>query len=248
MKNRIILMLFTTLFLFSASSFAQVFLPPPPPVPNMSNVIWNNYIMNQMGIQAVGQQILGNEMLKNQKKNSKPVASPNNSQVFSAKLAFKASGYSLLAEKLLAQNNSNVKKQDLDNFFNGLWKIYTASFREENQRLGIPLEDIATTFTFYILNNYMISNDLTSLKAENTLAVYKQVAPIFLNNPKILNLPQKDKELLAEVFVSIGGIPSVILQTSSDKVKAKETAQKNLERIFGQKAAQLKITDNGIEF
>lgn len=243
MKNRIILVLFTTLFLFSASVFAQVYLPPPPPVPNMSNVIWNNYMMNQMGIQAVGQSISNSQMTASKSKTRVP-ATP---QVFSNKLAFKASGYSLLAEKLL-QNNQNYDKKQLNDFFDGMWRNYLTTFKEENQRLGIPLEDIATAFSYYLVNNYMISNDLSSLEAEKTLAVYKQVSPVFLNNPDILKLTEKDKELLAEVFVSIGGIPSVILQTSNDKTKAKEAARQNLEKIFGQKTAQLKITENGIEF
>lgn len=250
MKNKIVLSLFTTLFLFSASSFAQVYLPPPLPVPNMSNVIWNNYMMNQLGIQAVGQQITGNQIAASMAKNKqgKTVKKPADSKMFSDKLAFKASGYSLLAEMLAAQKNSKLNLQELNNFFDGLWRIYTDTFREENQRLGMPLEDVATAFTFYVLNNYMIANGLSSLEAEKTLAVYKQVAPVLLNNPEILKLSGKEKEMLAEVFVSIGGIPTVILRNGTDNGKAKEAARQNLERIFGQKTNQVKITDNGIEF
>lgn len=243
MKNRIVLSLFTTLFLFSASTFAQVYLPPPPPVPNMSNVIWNNYMMNQMGIQAVGQSISNSQMTVAKSKNKLP-ATP---QIFSNKLAFKASGYSLLAEKLL-QNNQNYDKKQLNDFFDGMWRNYLTTFKEENQRLGIPLEDIATAFSYYVINNYMIANDLSSLEAEKSLAVYKQIAPVFLSNPDVLKMSAKDKELAAEIFVSIGGIPTVILQTMKDKIKAKEAAQQNLERIFGAKMAQLKITENGLEF
>ena len=243
MKNRIILVLFTILFSFSVSASAQVFLPPPPPVPNMSNVIWNNYMMNQMGIQAVGQSISNSQMTAAKAKNKKIVVP----QSFSNKLAFKASGYSLLAEKLL-QNNQNYDKKQINDFFDGMWRNYLTTFKEENQRLGIPLEDVATAFTYYIINNYMISKDLTTLEAEKSLAVYQQISTVFLSNPDVLKMSAKDKELAAEIFVSIGGIPSVILQTTKDKTKAKESAQQNLERIFGQKTAQLKITENGIEF
>lgn len=244
MKNRIILVLFTTLFLFSTSSFAQVFLPPPPPVPNMSNVIWNNYMINQMGIQAVGQSIGNSQMTAAKAKNKKSATL----QVFSNKLAFKASGYSLLAEKLLQTNNQNYDKKQLNDFFDGMWRNYLTTFKEENQRLGIPLEDVATAFTYYVVNNYMIAKDLSSLEAEKSLAVYRQISTVFLNNPDVLKMSANDKELAAEIFVSIGGIPTVILQTTNDKSKAKEAAQQNLQRIFGTKTAQLKITENGIEF
>lgn len=249
MKYKVVLPSFLIVFLFSVSSHAQVYLPPQPPPLDINKMIVDNYLINQIRINAVGQSMINDSMTRGK---TKPGAKTNvtTNSVYAPKLGFKVSGYSLIAEKITQNPSQKISAEDakkLNDLFNKLWTDFQTSFKDENQRLGMPYNDLATTMAYYILNNYMILNDIPSLESEKTVAVYGQIAPVLLANAEIAKMTDKDKEMLGELFVSIGGMPSLIIQTTRDRQKAKQMAQQNLEKFFGQNAAKMKITEKGVE-
>ena len=239
------------IFLLSLSAIGQVFVPIPPTI-NMSNVIMNNQIVNQIRNNALGQQIISQGIIENAKKNGirgtkKPSFTKN--YTFPKELSFKPSGYSIVAKKLSENQNgkrNSADSRELETFFSSLWTNYLQSFREEHE-LGMPSADIASALTFYVFNNYMILNNLSSLESEKTIAVYKQVSNVLLGNSDVKKMSNEEKEFLAEMFVTLGNIPNLIYSKTQNQQEAAKAARENLERIFGKNTDKLKITENGIE-
>ncbi|CAN5499052.1 hypothetical protein BH18ACI1_BH18ACI1_10970 [soil metagenome] len=243
----------TALFVFSLSlsAIGQVFVPIPPTI-NMSNVIMNNQIVNQIRNNALGQRIISQGIIQNAEKNGtrgtkKPSFTKN--YTFPKELSFKPSGYSVVAKKLSENQNgkgNSTNSQELENFFSSLWTNYLQSFREEHE-LGMPAADVGSALTFYIFNNYMTVNNLSSLEPEKTIAVYKQVSNVLLSNSDIKKMSNEDKEILAELFVTLGNIPNLIYSKTQNHQEAAKAARENLERMGGKNTDKLKITQNGIE-
>jgi hypothetical protein len=243
----------TAFFVFSLSSSAmgQVFIPIPPTI-NMSNVIMNNQIMNQIRNNALGQRIVSQKVIQNAEKNGvsrtkKPAFTKN--YTFPKELSFKPSGYSVVAKKLSENQNgkaNSANPQELETFFTSLWTNYLQSFREEHES-GMPVFDVSSALTFYIFNNYMVMNNLSSLEAEKTIAVYKQVSNVLLNNSDIKKMSNEDKEILAEMLVTLGNIPNLVYSKTQNQQEAAKAACENLEGLFGKNTNKLKITGNGIE-
>ncbi len=244
---------------------AQVYLPPPPPVVHMPALIWNNFMLNQIRTTAVGSSLFLESMIEdmqgltsgladseradaalNQGKGiGQGPATLDRSAGFPSALAFTPSGYSLLA-KQLADADATQDAAQLDRLFSNMYRSYLTSFREEHERLGMPLHDLAATFTSYVIISYMYAHELPSLEAEKSLAVYWQSAERFLANPDLKHMTEQDKELLAETFVVLGNTPAQIFRETGDKSRLKQEGLENLKRIFGPEAAALQITDAGI--
>jgi hypothetical protein len=238
---------------------AQVFIAPPPPPVSMPEIIWNSHIMRQLGTNAAGQAVFGEQLQRDLEKKSgktgasKPVDRPSATPSYSSALSYPYSGSHVLAA-LIAQSQAQagdktaLKADDLNALVGALWNEYQTAFREENERLKMPLNDVASAMTYCIVMSYMTYNGVRELDANKSVAIYRQASRLFLDNPEFAKFSATDRQTLAEVLVAVGGMPGLTFKTTRDSAQMKKVAESTLVKLFGKDGARVKITENGIEF
>lgn len=251
MKKRFLTVLVS--LIFSAPVFGQVFTNP-----TIAPVITPNRIWSDMRVGQIGGQIAA-DMARNSKSKGKttvkgktapaPKSSANYSAVYQKQFAFQRAVNSPLAQKMAESQKANTsdtaKAQQLVKY---MWGKYETTFADENRRLGMPLNDVASAMTYYIVSSYLYANDIQSLDSENSVAVYKQVAEILAKDAEFTKLKPGEKQLYAELLITMGGMPIATFEQSRNRRDLTSLGQQNLERLFGNKANNLQITANGIEF
>ncbi len=60
-------------------------------------------------------------------------------------------------------------------------------------------------------------------------------------------MSNEDKEILAEMLVTLGNIPNLVYSKTQNQQEAAKAGRENLEGLFGKNTDKLKITENGIE-
>jgi hypothetical protein len=244
---------------------AQVHLPPPPPVVHLPNLIWNHFMLNQIRTTALGSSMFLDVMIKDMQglaatvghvgganaawREGQTLAQANAMSTPAAArpgaLAFEPSGRSLLAERIAASDPSQDPAQ-LDSLFSNLYRAYLDAFREEHERLGMPLHDVAAAFTAYVVTSYLYAHDLPAIDAETSLAVYRQSANRFVANETLAAMTGPERELLAETFVVMGATPRLIFEETGDPARRQQAGLDNLTRVFGADAAALRLSPDGI--
>lgn len=247
MKKRFLTVLVS--LIFSAPVFGQVFTNP-----TIAPVITPNRIWSDMRVGQIGGQIAA-DMARNSKTKGKTsvkgktAAAPKTSAVFQKQFAFQRAVNSPLALKMVESQkgtaNDTAKMQQIVKY---MWGKYETTFADENRRLGMPFNDVASAMTYYIVSSYLYANDLQTLDSENSVAVYKQVAEILGKDAEFAKLKPSDKQLYAELLITMGGMPIATFEQSRKRSDLTNLGQQNLERLFGNQANNLQITANGIEF
>ena len=227
---------------------------PPPPVNNWQTKIWTNLRMGQIGNQIAADMARGTTIGKKRtggtrKTAAVPRPAKSDSPVFQKQFAFRRSANSPLAQKIVeAQKGNSGDAKKMQQLIDGIWQEYEKSFADENSRLGMPFNDVVAAMTYFIVGSYLYANDIPSLDSENSVAVYKQIAGIMAKDTEFAKLQSSDKQLFAELLVTMGGMPAFVYSQNHSKDELKSLAQANLERIFGDKAGNLQITADGIAF
>jgi len=247
MKKRFLTVLVS--LIFSAPVFGQVFTNP-----TIAPVVTPNRIWSDMRIGQIGGQMAA-DMARNSKAKGKTAvkgkttAAPKTSAVFQKQFAFQRAIASPLALKMAEMQKSNAndtaKVQQLVKY---MWGKYETTFADENRRLGMPFNDVASAMTYYIVSSYLYANNLQSLESENSVAVYKQVAEILGKDVEFTKLKPSEKQLYAELLITMGGMPIATFEQSRNRNDLTTLGHQNLERLFGDKANSLQINANGIEF
>lgn len=247
MKKRFLTVLVS--LIFSAPVFGQVFTNP-----TIAPVVTPNRIWSDMRIGQIGGQMAA-DMARNSKAKGKTAvkgktaSAPKTSAVFQKQFAFQRAIASPLAIKMAEMQKSNAsdtaKVQQLVKY---MWGKYETTFADENQRLGMPFNDVASAMTYYIVSSYLYANNLQSLESENSVAVYKQVAEILSKDAEFTKLKPSEKQLYAELLITMGGMPIATFEQSRNRNDLTNLGQQNLERLFGKQANSLQINANGIEF
>lgn len=250
MKKRFLLVLVG--FIFTIPVGAQVWTPPAPPQINMQNQIWRNFRMAQIGNQIAADMARSGRANKNRSGTGKTVTAPpaaNYSAVYQKQFSFQRAAGSPLAQKMTELQkggaNDSAKMQQIVDY---MWGKYEVSFADENRRLKMPFNDVVTAMTYYIVGSYLYANDLQSSESEYSVAVYKQLSEILTKDAEFAKLQPADKQMLAELLVTLGGMPAAAYDQNRDRNEKMRIGLTNLERIFGAQAKNLQITANGIEF
>lgn len=245
---------------------AQVFLPPPPPVVHMPDLIWHQFSMNQMRSTGLASSMFLDSMIKDMNGlagragNSRDATAafdagaallqdagaPAVPPGAASALGFTPSGHSLLAAKIAAEDPTQDPAQ-LEQFFSGLYRDYLRAFSEEHERLGMPQHDVAAAFTSYVILSYLDAHGLTAIEAETSLAVYRDSVRVLLGNEQLASLQPSDRELLAETFVVLGATPRLLFEQTRDPAQRQQAGLDNLTRIFGPDAARLRLTPAGLQ-
>jgi hypothetical protein len=232
---------------------AQVFVPPPPPPLSIPEIIWNNHMMQHLGNMAAGQAAFAEQLKRDQarKKEAPGTGTGNAAPAYASELAFPFSGTHVLAAKIAeaqAGDKSALKLDELNRVVGLLWSGYQTGFREEHERLKMPLNDVGTAMTYCILMSYMSYNGIVQLDAARSVAVYRQASRLFLDNPEFRKVSATDRQALAEVLVAIGGMPAMTAQMTRDQAQGRKVAENTLVKLFGQEGTKVRITEHGIEF
>ena len=240
------------IFLFLAAlgtmtvASAQVWTPMPPPKIDMQNRIWTTFRVAQIGNQVAADMARSRGGAKPAGTGKANVPKPVNAQVYQKQFAFQRNPSSPLAAKMAGpQTGDAAKMQQLIDY---AWGNFRTSFADENRRLGMPFDDVASAMTYYIVGGYMYATDAAGIPSEHSVEVYRQVASVLGKDPEFTKLADADKQMLADLLVIMGSMPVIAFEQRRDKRDQMAAARVNLERIFGTNAAKVKITENGIEF
>lgn len=251
MKKRFLTVLVS--LIFSAPVFGQVFTNPTIAPVITPNRIWSDMRIGQMGSQmaadmARNSRAKGKTAVKG-KNTTAPKTAAKTAAVFQKQFAFQRTNASPLAQKMAESQKGNAgEKAKMQQLVGYMWGKYESTFADENRRLGMPLNDVASAMTYYIVSSYLYANNMQSLDSENSVAVYKQVAEILSKDAAFTKLQPNEKQMFAELFITMGGMPIATFEQSRNRSDLTTLAQQNLERLFGDKAGNLQITANGIEF
>lgn len=242
-------LLISVVFIFAVPALAQVWTPAPPPPTDMSK-IWHNYRIGQIGNQMAADMARQSQAGKPGPGAAKKAPVKDYSNVYRKDFAFVRADNSVLAQKLAkgqaGDKTANLKQ--MNELMNGLWTGYQRAFADENERLKMPYNDVATAMTYYIEMNYMRVHDIPVLESEKSVAVYRQIADIFAKDAPFSKLAPAEKQLMAEVLLLMGEMPMITFNRNRNFAEMKKLSGENLTRIFGDNAAKLKITDDGLEF
>lgn len=224
---------------------AQVWTPAPAPTINMTNQIWRNFRMGQIGNQMAADMARSRANSGKQATAPKAATAAKRSSAYKKEFLFQRAQTSPLVAKVAAAGSADaVTMQQLIAY---AWRSYETSFADENRRLGMPFNDVASAMTFYIVGGYLYANDLPGLQSEYSVVVYEQVAGVLAKDAEFMKLNATDKQILSELLVTMGAMPALTFEQNRDKGEMKKIGKANLERIFGTNASKLKITANGVE-
>ncbi len=249
MPRKVVSVIVSIVFLgcFSAAA-AQVWTPMPPPKIDMQNQIWRNFRMAQIGNQIAADMARGSRA-KAGSRGGTAKTGPSAGSVYEKQFAFPRAARSPLAARMAgAQGTSQADVGRMQQVIDYTWSKYEISFADENRRLGMPFSDVASAMTYYIVGGYLYANDLPGVESEYSVAVYKQVASILSKDPQFTRLAAADKQMLAELLVTMGGLPVLAFERDRDKRSQMAAARENLQRLFGPNADKMRITANGVEF
>lgn len=246
-----------TLFL-ACSVSAQVFTSPRLPVINVDP--WVNLRMGQMGNQMAADMARASLAKKNQrnaqpKTANKPGNSPksapvNSSSVFRKEFGFTAAARSQFAEALASglRGTDAEKRQQASQLIIFSQTAYRNSFKDEHERLKMPVNDVVSAMTYFIISSYMTVNGLSSLESERSVAVYDQLSTVFQHNGTFAKMSEADKQTAAEALLFMAAMPQIAYSVNKDSAELKQMSRQNLARLFGDKTDTMQITEFGIEF
>ena len=223
----------------------QVWTPLPLPRVDIQNQIWRTFRMGQIGNQMAA------DMARSRKSGTTrpPAKTAANRAIYPKQFSFQRSANSPLAAKMAASSGaSRAETARMQKLIDDSWSKYQFSFADENKRLGMPFNDVASAMTYYIVLSHIYARDLPSLPSENSVAVYKQVSEILSKDAEFGKLQPSDKQMLAELLVTMGGMPALLYEQNRNNNEKLAAGKANLERMFGTAAAKVSITANGVEF
>ncbi len=255
MKTTYLLALITLLFACSVS--AQVFTSPRLPVVNIDP--WVNLRMGQMGNQMAAD--MARARLARKKRDAARAKTPkkqpattapsvNYASIFRKEFAFARPARSQFTEALATglQGSDVEKRQQASQLMLFVDNAYQNSFKDEHQRLKMPVNDVASAMTYFIVSNYMTVKNLSSLESEWSVAVYDQLASVFVTNGTFTKMSAQDKQTAAEALLFMAGMPQIAYRINRNEAEMKQMSRQNLARLFGDNADSMRITDSGIEF
>lgn len=239
MRPSILAVLSGLLLAFSPAAQAQYI--------DMPALIMHHEIMNNLGIMAVGQSIVNSRIKANLQGQPDPAPSPK--IVYPKQLSFNRSPNSTLAQMMAGTGpDAKEKATKVDAMVAEMWRMYASTMSKEVRDYGFPLNDVASALAYFVEINYMFANNLNFLETPTSIAVYKQVSKVFLDNPQFAKFSDGEKQAIAEVFVTAGGIPRLMFRDAKPREEVKKAASRNLEALFGANAGKLLITAKGLEF
>ncbi|MFT3743477.1 MAG: hypothetical protein QM785_04195 [Pyrinomonadaceae bacterium] len=254
----IYLLVIATLFLASSVS-AQVFTSPRLPVINVDP--WVNLRMGQMGNQMAADMARASLAKKKQRNAARPMTankpgnSPNSppigsSLVFRKEFGFAASARSQFAEALASglRGTDAEKRQQASQLVVFAQNAYRNSFKDEHERLKMPMNDVVSAMTYFIISSYMTVKGLSSLESERSVAVYDQLSTVFQQNGTFAKMSEADKQTAAEALLFMAAMPQIAYSINKNSAELKQMSRQNIERLFGDKMDTMQITGFGIEF
>ncbi len=237
-------------FAFSETVTAQ-YVPTPPVY--TQDTFWTNLWQNKQ-YDRVTQSIVDNQRMANRrivgsKRGGTTQPRSRYANVWVRAFKFTRSTPSPLAELIYTElgKKSNISQNDAEQLVGNMWERYQISLTEE-AGLGMPLNDVASAMTYYIVVNYLNAYDLQTIPAENSFAVYAQIADAFNKDKAFSTLSPKEKQLTSEVLLTITGMPRLEFERDKDRDKLRRGSHRNLAALFHDSAKNLKITQKGIEF
>lgn len=254
------LTLFATLFL-AGHAFGQVFTSPRLPVMNIDP--WVSLRMGQMGNQMAADMARASLAKKKQRdaahaKTPKPTATStrstpppvNSALVFRREFAFSRSARSAFAEALASglRGSDAEKRQQASQLVSFAQNAYRTSFKEEHERLKMPVDDVVSAMTYFIVSSYMTVNNLSSLESERSVAIYDQLSSVFTQNATFSKMSDADKQTAAEALQFLAAMPQIAFSVNRNDAEMRQIARQNLSRLFGDKTDSMQITEFGIEF
>lgn len=256
--RKALIFVFTVVCSFAISESVAAQYVPTPPI-YTQDTFWTNLWQNKQ-YDRVTQSIVDNQRMANQRaaangrirggkagSATQPRSRPANIWVPAFK--FTRSAASPLAELIYTElgKSSRITRNEAEQIVGGMWSRYQISMAEETG-LGMPLNDLASAMTYYIVVNYINANNLQSIPAESSFAVYAQIAEALKNDKSFATLSAKEKQLTSEVLLMITGIPRAQFERDNDTAKLQRKTYQNLVALFRDSTNKLKITRNGIEF
>ncbi len=236
-------------FTFSESAAGQ-YVPSPPIY--TQDTFWTNLWQNKQ-YDRVTQSIIDNQRMANRRvpAGNGSGTSPSRSRyanIWVPAFKFTRSASSPLAELIYSElgTKSNVTRSDAEQIVGNMWERYQISVAEE-AGLGMPLNDLASALTYYIVVNYLNANNLQSIPAESSFAVYVQIAEALKKDKSFSASSPKEKQLASEIFLTMTGLPRLQFERDNDRDKLQRKCNANLAALFRDSAKNLKITKNGIE-
>lgn len=241
-----------------SESVAAQYVPTPPIY--TQDTFWTNLWQNKQ-YDRVTQSIVDNQRMVNQRAaangrirggkagNATQPRQSRSANIWVPAFKFTRSAPSPLAELIYTElgKSSKITRNEAEQIVGSMWSRYQISMAEETG-LGMPLNDLASAMTYYIVVNYINANNLQSIPAESSFAVYAQIAEALKNDKSFATLSAKEKQLTSEVLLMITGIPRAQFERDNDTAKLQRKTYQNLVALFRDSTKNLRITQNGIEF
>lgn len=190
--------------------------------------------------------------------------------------AFRSSGY-VLPEMLAAAGQNPREKTETKQLITQLLDLYHQTAKKDgfqSNDLAYAFEYFVVNN--YNVQNYFLdihadpriqqmSDSLARLQAvyskqaqaitlTQERAVYEQFKNVLTQNPEMKKMTDRQKQEATELLAVMTGVSVAQFtkgsrsKSAADMEKGSQLAQRNLERLFGNSAANLKFTNNGMEF
>ncbi len=112
----------------------------------------------------------------------------------------------------------------------------------------MPVDDVVSAMTYFIVSSYMTVNNLSSLESERSVAIYDQLSSVFTQNATFSKMSDADKQTAAEALQFLAAMPQIAFSVNRNDAEMRQIARQNLSRLFGDKTDSMQITEFGIEF
>lgn len=141
-------------------------------------------------------------------------------------------------------------RRDMEAFFAQCLNNYETNMRQQGQ----PVKDVARAVSYFIGVSYNIYQGGNALTATQGAALRAEIREALAQDEGFLRLSNREKQQMYETmavtaeYIAISS--DVAAQQGNTQLAelARDMAKDNLESLLGVPAAQIRITDNGLEY
>ena len=251
------------LVMFAFSLQAQVFVPQN----MMSNPVLQRAMENHNMTTTAISGLIRNDMLRNSAKGSKKQGSGGKSQpkqlVAVGPTSFKAATANSIVKTLASQMGGNlIEQRQAEDFFNACIDRYFAVVKKD----GFPINDLASGFLYYILNNYSVYHNVFEkynypdevikhpyyTKMSGEIGIYQQFRRLLASSEDIKKITDKEKQQFTEMLAIMTRATFQLYETglrNSDHEmvkRAQKMAKENLQTLFQVSPDKVVINEEGV--
>jgi hypothetical protein len=175
----------------------------------------------------------------------------NSSPAVNGATAFRPVSASIYPQQLAQEAASNeAERKEMEAVFAMCLQNYEANMRRQNQ----PVKDVARAVSYFIGVNYNVLHGGNTVTPAQGLALRAEIKDALGDDESFRRLSDREKQQIYETMAVLAEFVALNMSVADERGNkqlaeaTRSMAKDNLEKLLGASAANIRITDRGLEF